>query len=85
MSGEARIYVGWHLSDDVSYFLTTAGSSNPGFQEQLAEMVQDLGPPTTVEFRAADEGYIEGYCDGFEDDDDYDEAKHGSGLRSRRE
>ena len=51
---EARIYVGW----PDGYFLTTAGP-NSEFQAQLAEMVEDLGPPTVVEFRAADEGYVE--------------------------
>ena len=51
---EARIYVGW----PDGYFLTTAGP-NSEFQAQLAEMVEDLGPPTVVEFRAAGEGYVE--------------------------
>ena len=60
---EARIYVGW----PDGYFLTTAGP-NSEFQAQLAEMVEDLGPPTVVEFRAADEGYIdEDYPDDLQD------------------
>tara|TARA_R100000008_G_C3555841_1_gene153132 strand:- start:108 stop:287 length:180 start_codon:yes stop_codon:yes gene_type:complete len=54
---EARIYVGW----PDGYFLV---SGHDRFQECLAEMVEDLGPPTVVEFRAADEGYVE-----LEDDD----------------
>ena len=51
---EARIYVGW----PDGYFLTTAGP-NDQFQAHLAEMVEDLGPPTVVEFRAAGEGCVE--------------------------
>lgn len=49
---EARIYVGW----PGGYFITT---SHDQFQRCLAEMIEDLGKPTVVEFRAADEGYVE--------------------------
>ena len=61
--GEARIYVGW--SD--GYYLV---SGHDQFQQCLADMVAELGPPTVVEFRAAEEGY-------------YDEAKGGNRDRSR--
>ena len=61
---EARIYVGW----PDGYFLTTAGP-NSEFQAQLAEMVEDLGPPTVVEFRAAGEGCVE---EESYDDDTWD-------------
>ena len=59
---EARIYVGW----PDGYFLV---SGHDRFQECLAEMVEDLGPPTVVEFRAADEGYVE---EESYDDDTWD-------------
>ena len=55
---EARIFVGW----PDGYFLTTSGP-NDQFQAELAAMVEDLGPPTLVEFRAAGEGYVEEDCD----------------------
>ena len=59
--GEARIYVGW----PGGYFLV---SGHDRFQECLAEMVEDLGEPTVVEFRAADEGYVdEDYPDDLQD------------------
>ena len=61
---ESRIYVGW----PDGYFLTTAGP-NDQFQANLDEMVADLGPPTVVEFRAADEGYLLEECC---DDDTWD-------------
>ena len=54
---EHRIYIGW----PDGYFLTTSGSSKQ-FQSQLNEMIEDLGRPTVVEFRSADEGYVEGSC-----------------------
>ena len=59
---EDRIYIGW----DGGFFLTTSGSKD--FQRQLAEMVKDLGRPNIVEFRAGDEGFIEG-GDDLEDPD----------------
>ena len=60
---EDRIYVGWKEG----YFLTTAGSGND-FQRKLSEMVNDLGRPDIVEFRAGDEGFISG-GDDLEDPD----------------
>ncbi len=59
---EARIYVGW----PDGYFLV---SGHDRFQECLAEMVEDLGPPTVVEFRAAGEGCVE---EESYDDDTWD-------------
>ena len=59
---EARIYVGW----PDGYFLV---SGHYRFQECLAEMVEDLGPPTVVEFRAAGEGCVE---EESYDDDTWD-------------
>ena len=60
---EDRIYIGWNTG----YFLTTVGSGSD-FQRQLAEMVKDLGPPDTVEFRSSTEGFTTG-GDGLEDPD----------------
>jgi len=49
-----RIYVAW----EGGYFVTSLNNSN--FHADLQEMVADLGPPTTVEFRHTDEGwYVE--------------------------
>ena len=56
---EDRIFIGWTSRHDSQYFLTTVGSGSD-FQRQLAEMVTELGPPDIVEFRAANEGFIEG-------------------------
>jgi hypothetical protein len=49
---EHRIFVGW--SD--GYFITSADLD---FRKGFQEMVEDLGPPTIVEFRSCDEGYLE--------------------------
>ena len=49
---ENRIYVGW----DNGYFIV---SSFPDFQKHLEEMVKELGPPTIVEYRDKNTGYIE--------------------------
>lgn len=49
---EHRIFVGW----PGGYFITSADLS---FRKGLQEMVADLGPPTIVEFRSCDEGYLE--------------------------
>ena len=46
-----RIYVGW----EGGYFIV---STHQNFQESLEEMIQDLGPPTIVEYRSASEGYV---------------------------
>lgn len=48
-----RIFIGW--AD--GYFMTSLGCED--FQAEFLAMVADLGPPTIVEFRAADEGWIE--------------------------
>ena len=45
-----RIYVAW----EGGYFVT---SLDPQFNSHLQEMVAELGPPTTVEFRDHDEGW----------------------------
>ena len=50
---EDRIYVGW----PGGYYVT---SVDPDFHKVVQAMTADLGPPTVVEFRAADEGYIIG-------------------------
>ena len=66
-----RIYVGW----PGGYFLTTAGPiAGSEFVEQFHEMVAELGRPDVVEFRAADEGYI----DGSEDEDEGEEHAGGN-------
>jgi len=49
---EHRIFVGW----PDGYFITSADLE---FRKGLQEMVRDLGPPTIVEFRSYDEGYLE--------------------------
>ena len=49
---EDRIYVAW----PGGYFITSAVGEE--FQKQFLEMVADMGRPSVVEFRAADEGYI---------------------------
>jgi hypothetical protein len=49
---EDRIFVGW----PDGYFITT---TDLNFRKGLQEMVADLGPPTIVEFRSCDEGYLE--------------------------
>lgn len=55
---EDRVFVGWNNG----CFVSTAGP-NHEFQRQLKEMVAELGPPDTVEFRAANEDFVIG---GFE-------------------
>jgi len=52
MMSEDRIFVGW----PGGYFITTADLD---FRKGLQEMVTDLGPPTIVEFRSCEEGYLE--------------------------
>jgi hypothetical protein len=46
-----RIFVGW----PGGYFVTSLHNSE--FHRDLQEMVTDLGPPTTVEYRASDKGW----------------------------
>ena len=52
---EDRIFVGW----PEGYFIS---SLDPDFCKALQEMVADLGPPSVVEFRAADEGWSSSVC-----------------------
>jgi hypothetical protein len=65
---EDRVYVGWANG----CFVTTAGP-NLEFQRQLKEMVKDMGPPDTVEFRPADKGFTIGDFD-FDDPEGTDSA-----------
>lgn len=62
MEGHNRIFVGW----PDGYFVT---SLDPEFHKALQEMVADLGPPSVVEFRCADEGWVEGLDEDLEVDD----------------
>tara|TARA_A100001011_G_scaffold246069_1_gene254295 strand:- start:9255 stop:9464 length:210 start_codon:yes stop_codon:yes gene_type:complete len=62
---EDRIFVGW----PGGYFMTSLGCAN--FQAEFLEMVAELGQPSVVEFRSANEGWIEG---GFDDDLEVDDA-----------
>ena len=55
---EDRVFVGWKNG----CFVSTAGP-NLEFQRQLTEMVEELGPPDTVEFRPANEGFVIGGFD----------------------
>ena len=48
---EDRIFVGW----PGGYFIT---SLDHDFHNAFRDMVADLGPPSVVEFRAADEGWV---------------------------
>ena len=47
---EDRIFIGW----PGGYFIS---SLDPEFCKGFQDMVADLGPPSVVEFRAADEGW----------------------------
>ena len=60
---EDRIFIGW----PGGYFMTSLGCRD--FQLEFLEMVKDLGPPSIVEFRAADSGWIESTDDISESDD----------------
>ena len=64
---EDRIFVGW----PGGYFMTSLGCED--FQAEFLAMVADLGPPSIVEFRAADEGWTESSPDDFSDVDDVTE------------
>ena len=48
---EDRIFVGW----PGGYFIT---SLDRDFRTAFLRMVAELGPPSVVEFRAADEGWV---------------------------
>lgn len=60
---EDRIFIGW----PGGYFMTSLGCED--FQAEFLAMVEDLGPPSIVEFRAANEGWVEGFDDDLEVDD----------------
>jgi hypothetical protein len=64
---EDRIFVGW----PGGYFITSLGCDN--FQSEFLAMVRDLGEPSVVEFRAANEGWIEGSSDDLSEPDDITE------------
>ena len=64
---EDRIFIGW----PGGYFMTSLGCEN--FQAEFQEMVADHGPPSIVEFRAADVGWIHGSADDFTESDDVTE------------
>jgi hypothetical protein len=49
---EPRLIATW---EGGRYFISTVGSA---FQTSLGEMVKDMGPPETVEYRAANEKCI---------------------------
>ena len=51
MMSEDRIFVGW----PGGYFIT---SLDHDFHNAFRDMVADLGPPSVVEFRTADEGWV---------------------------
>ena len=50
-----RIYVEFEDENGEPYFIT---SLDPHFNKHIQEMVEDMGRPTKVEFRASDEGWI---------------------------
>ena len=58
---EDRIFIGW----PDSYFMTSLGCTD--FQSEFLAMVKDLGPPSIVEFRAADEGWVEATGEDIDD------------------
>ena len=64
---EDRIFVGW----PGGYFMTSLGCEN--FQAEFQAMVDDLGPPSVVEFRPADEGWLESTIDDISESDDVTE------------
>ena len=84
MSKMHRVFVQW---DDGAYISSLA----PDFGERLIEMVELYGRPTTVEFRADDEGWIKGgprdaYCDPCQTEGEHscsDDAGCGCCVRSK--
>ena len=56
--GDHRVFLKW---DNESFIVLT--------DPDLTYLVERFGPPTTVEFRADNEGYVTGDLD--DDDDDY--------------
>ena len=63
---EDRIFVGW----PGGFFVTTLDHD---FRKAFQDMVAELGPPSVVEFRAADEGWFEGSDDELSESDDVTE------------
>ena len=63
---EGRIFIGW----PGGYFIS---SLDPDFCKGFQDMVADLGRPSVVEFRAADEGWLEGSDDDLSESDDVTE------------
>ena len=61
MDGDNRVFVAWNNGSFI--VLGFGGYTASDFQE----LVEQHGPPDTVEFRAAGEGYTEEWS--FEDDD----------------
>ena len=64
-----RVYVGWEdESGSNKIFMSTLAAD---FHRELQVLVADHGPPTTVEFRADDEGwYTEAEIKSWEYDDE---------------
>ena len=50
-----RVFVGW----PGGYFIS---SLDPDFSKAFQDMVAELGPPSVVEFRASDEGWVSSGC-----------------------
>ena len=63
---EDRIFIGW----PGGFFIT---SLDPDFRNAFRDMVSDLGPPSVVEFRASDEGWLENTVDDISESDDVTE------------
>ncbi len=65
MDGDNRVFVAWNNGSFI--VLGTGSMTKADFQE----LVEQHGPPDTVEFRAAGEGYEEGtWCEDDEDTED---------------
>jgi hypothetical protein len=58
MSGDHRVFLKW---DNESFIVLT--------DPDLTDLVERFGPPTTVEFRAQDEGYVTITHANWDDDD----------------
>ena len=65
MGGDNRVFCSW---DNGSFIVLGAGGYTAS---DFQELVEQHGPPDTVEFRAAGEGYSEGW--DFDDDEDSEE------------
>jgi len=67
MGGDNRVFCSWNNGSFI--VLGSGGYTASDFQE----LVEQHGPPDTVEFRAAGEGYSE-VCDFVDDDEDTDDC-----------